>query len=388
MALLAYLVALSVADIATPDRFMRLAPFLSLAPFAASAVLSLRQTVIVSVLSVAIVGVTYTPMMGGVLISGVSPTNRTMLLLHAAAAGVLSVILCRSRLDREDRLLEREARLRTTAEAAQRLLLRELPLFADDVTVDGFYIAASHEALIGGDIYEVLPTPFGTRAVIGDVRGKGLPAMGAGSAVLTAFREGAYQEPTLETVVERMEQGLMRYEKSVSNDGGELFVTALVLEIAGPDAIRIIDCGHVPPFIIADDDVVEVGIEEPGLPLGLKNLAAEPRRVQDLQMTSGSRLLACTDGVSEARDPAGNFYPLADRLRSWPNLSTARMLPLLRADLEGHSLTELTDDVAVLVVEREGWNTAAGAPNSSRNEMRAQPRSPTRPDDITTAAGR
>lgn len=345
MALLGYLVLFTAADAATPDHFLRLAPFTALAPFVASALLSLRQTAVVAVLCVALITVEYT-----FVIADISPANRWVILLYTPVAGAISLIICRGR-------LEREEHVRATSEAAQRLLLRELPLRADDVVVSGFYITSDHGALIGGDIYEVLSTPFGTRAVIGDVQGKGLPAMGAGSAVLTAFRESAYQEPKLRTVVERMEQGLMRYGKRIQND--ELFVTALVLEISCPEAIRIIDCGHVAPFIIGDGDVKEVLIEEPGLPLGMSDLVDEQRRELDLKVTSGGRLLACTDGVSEARDSAGAFYPLADRLRRWPRLSTDRMLAQLRADLESHSPGELSDDVAVLVVDRGGATAAA-----------------------------
>jgi hypothetical protein len=340
VALLVYLVLFAATDAATPDHFIRIAPFTALAPFVASALLSLRQTAVIAVLCVTLITVEY-----AFVIDGVSPANRWLILLYTPVAGAISLVICRGR-------LEREERVRATSEAAQRLLLRELPLRADDVVVSGFYITSDHGALIGGDIYEVLSTPFGTRAVIGDVRGKGLPAMGAGAAVLTAFREGAYQEPKLRTVVERMDQGLMRYGRRVQND--ELFVTALVLEIADPETVRIIDCGHVPPFIIGDGDVMEVWIEEPGLPLGMSDLVDEQRRVLDLKMTSGGRLLACTDGVSEARDAAGVFYPLADRLRRWPDLPTDRMLALLRADLERHSPGELSDDVAVLVVDRRG----------------------------------
>lgn len=75
--------------------------------------------------------------------------------------------------------------------------------------------------------------------------------------------------------------------------------------------------------------------EEPGLPLGLSDLVDEQRRVHDLKVAGGGRLLTCTDGVSEARDSAGDCYPVAARLRHRPHLPTDRMPALLRADPGG-----------------------------------------------------
>jgi serine phosphatase RsbU (regulator of sigma subunit) len=126
----------------------------------------------------------------------------------------VSLFVFRVRLEREERI----KRLRLTAAAAQRLLLRSLPLLSGYVVADGFYVAAEREAMVGGDIYEVLSTPYGTRMVIGDSRGKRLPAIGASAAVLTAFREGAYLQPDLRTVVERMEQGLLRREDEAARE--------------------------------------------------------------------------------------------------------------------------------------------------------------------------
>src|SRR5215212_4141793 len=39
------------------------------------------------------------------------------------------------------------------------------------------YLSAAEEALIGGDFYDAAFTPHGLRLIVGDVRGKGLPAV-------------------------------------------------------------------------------------------------------------------------------------------------------------------------------------------------------------------
>lgn len=343
IALLAYVVVAGALDGVISDDLLRLAPVSMLAPFAAGALLSFRRTVVVCGLYLGMTVVLY-----GMWHGGVSTPNRIAIIASAAAVCLVSVAVCRVRVGREERM----KRLRLTAGAAQRLLLRSLPLPAGDVLVDGFYVAAEKEALVGGDIYEVLSTPYGTRMVIGDVRGKGLSAIGASAAVLTAFREAAYQETALQTVVHRMEEGLLRYEEISGTEPDEEFVTALVLETMGPESLRVIDCGHLSPYVVSGGEVVEVEINEPGLPLGLGGLTGAPRRWQDIKVPIGGRVLMFTDGVIEARNPDGDFYPLTERLREWPLLPTSELLNRLRADLHTHAGGRLRDDAALLVVQR------------------------------------
>lgn len=235
-ALVAYLALIGALDTVMPDPLLRLTPFAVLAPVVAAALLSLRMTAAVCALYLVLTGLNY-----GLLIQHISEPNWVAISVSALAACLVSLVVYRVRLEREERI----KRLRPTAGAAQRLLLRSLPLQAGDVTADGFYEAAEREAIVGGDIYEVLWTPYGTRMVIGDVRGKGLPAIGASAAVLTTFREGTYREPDLRTVVALMEEGLLRWEDQSAREPEEEFVTALIVETLGRD-LRVIDCGHFP----------------------------------------------------------------------------------------------------------------------------------------------
>jgi serine phosphatase RsbU (regulator of sigma subunit) len=340
--LLLYEALVGAGDMLTSDAEIRLLPFSALGPFAASALFSFRQTIAVCALFLAFVSVDYS------YVTDVSATQHTVIIVSSAVLCVLALGVCWVRLGREERM----RRLALTAEAAQRLLLRPLPLRTGDVAVNGFYVAAERESLVGGDLYEGLPTPHGTRVVIGDVRGKGLPAIGGSAAVLTAFREGAYQEATIVKVAERMEKGLERYGYTAASDPRERFVTALIIETAGPDTYRLVDCGHEPPFVITRGAVAEVQIDDPGLPLGMGDLTDEPRRAQEVKVPTGGRLLACTDGVSEARNPAGEFYPLAERLADFRDLPTDQLLERIRKDLVAHTHGSLSDDVALLVVQR------------------------------------
>ena len=91
-------------------------------------------------------------------------------LLVAAALSVAAVAIAASRQRRERRL----AQMTLIAETAQRAVLRTLPSSVGDVGFAARYVSAAEEARIGGDLYEVVSTRHGTRAIVGDVKGKGL----------------------------------------------------------------------------------------------------------------------------------------------------------------------------------------------------------------------
>jgi serine phosphatase RsbU (regulator of sigma subunit) len=76
----------------------------------------------------------------------------------------------------------------------------------------------------GGDIHDVMATPFGVRLLVGDVMGTGLPANRTGLTVLNAWRDLAFTEPSLAGVAVRLHALIARSQHP------ERFVTAGVSE--------------------------------------------------------------------------------------------------------------------------------------------------------------
>ncbi|MFJ9647109.1 PP2C family protein-serine/threonine phosphatase [Streptomyces sp. NPDC101206] len=162
------------------------------------------------------------------------------------------------------------ARLRRSQEiagAAQRALLRPLPARIEGLAVAAAQLSASRGAAVGGDLYEAVPTPYGVRVVIGDVRGHGLPALAAAAAVLGAFREAAYDEAALAGVLRRMERALARHVRQRAraehpstcpaepeSPSAEEFVTVLLLEIGRDGAVTALNCGHPWPVLLRRPD--------------------------------------------------------------------------------------------------------------------------------------
>ena len=112
------------------------------------------------------------------------------------AIGAMAVVVAGIRRRREERL----ARMTAVAEAVQLALLPPLPPEMTGITIAARYRSATREASVGGDLYEIIPTGYGIRVIIGDVRGKGLDAVLLAQHVLSAFRRAAVAVPAMEHV--------------------------------------------------------------------------------------------------------------------------------------------------------------------------------------------
>ncbi|WP_158936016.1 PP2C family protein-serine/threonine phosphatase, partial [Streptomyces sp. NRRL WC-3719] len=145
-------------------------------------------------------------------------------LLALGLIGAVSTLLAWVRGRRNAQLVT----VRTVAEAAQYAVLPPLPPRVGPVRCGALYQAAVHTALVGGDLYDVQPGPYGVRAVVADVKGHGLGAVSTVAALLGAFREAVLDEPELAGVAARMDRRLV--VDAARREDEELFATALLLE--------------------------------------------------------------------------------------------------------------------------------------------------------------
>ncbi|MFD8372346.1 PP2C family protein-serine/threonine phosphatase [Streptomyces sp. NPDC059688] len=265
-----------------------------------------------------------------------------------ALVGALGTVLAAHRTHRERTLAD----VRFVADIAQRVLLKPVPHRIGGLRLDSLYLSADAEARIGGDLYEAVPTAYGVRLLIGDVRGKGLPAVETAAALLGAFREAAHDEPDLPALADRVETSMSR--RATQLGGSELaerFVTAVFAEIPpGGNVVRVVNCGHPPPVLIRPGEVRELDRGRSAPPLNLGMLVGDTYTVDEYDFGPGDQLLLYTDGITETRDPAGTFYPLLQRLRSWGPLPPRELLENLHDDLRAYSHNRLTDDTAALSV--------------------------------------
>ncbi|MZD05904.1 SpoIIE family protein phosphatase [Streptomyces sp. SID5785] len=255
---------------------------------------------------------------------------------------LLSVLIAWVRSRRDEQLVT----VRTVAEAAQFAVLPPLPERVGSVRCAGLYRAAQREALVGGDFFDVRSVPGGVRAVVGDVQGHGLSAVGTVAGLLGAFREAVLDQPDLEGVAARLDRRLV--VDAAEGEPTELFATAVFLEFpAGSADVRVVCCGHPPPLLLRAGQVTELPVAaSPPLGLGVAGIA--PPEVLTVALAAGDRLLALTDGVTEARNAAGDFYPLPERLPALVQADPAALSDAVWRDVVRFAGT-VRDDLTLLV---------------------------------------
>ncbi|AUY52036.1 serine/threonine-protein phosphatase [Streptomyces sp. CB01881] len=300
-----------------------------------------------------------------------SEQHHVWVYISTLLAGVMGTALSWQRIRQGRTLL----RARTVAETLQRTVLRPVPERAGGLRVAGLYRPAEAEVLVGGDLYEVCDTRFGARVLLGDVRGKGLGAVRTVADVLGAFRATAHDTAGLVELAEQLDRAVLR--DAAARGDEELFVTAVLLQYRpGAEYVEIVNRGHVTPLLLSGHTITPVRCPFE-LPLGLGSLgraaSGEPGApavpevravpavptVPEVQtgpaavaLPPGHTLLLYTDGVSEARDAAGAFYPLARRLATLGTTAPDRLVSFLARDVHAYA-GALADDLAVLALARE-----------------------------------
>ncbi|MFY1695345.1 MULTISPECIES: PP2C family protein-serine/threonine phosphatase [unclassified Solwaraspora] len=339
-AALALIAVITVIDVVTQTSAVVLG-FLSLAPLLAAAVEKTRRTALVTVVACLVALIAGLP-------SGMFGSLDHLLRSSVVfAVGIVSIYVARSRNLREARL----RRMTEIAEVAQRAVLRSPPPVLDDVALVARYLSASEAANVGGDLYATVASPYGVRLIIGDACGKGLQAVQMAATVMGAFRQSAFVQPELTAVAADLDQAVHR--DAVSTGQPAQFVTAALVQLHG-DTVTVINCGHPAPALRTAEGTLE--ILEPAdrhPPLGLRRDAPDPAPVIRV-WHPGDRLLLYTDGLIEARNGGGEFLS-STRVTACLDLpDRSEALDRIVAELQRHAGGQISDDAALLLVERQG----------------------------------
>ncbi|MPY60244.1 PP2C family protein-serine/threonine phosphatase [Streptomyces spongiae] len=278
------------------------------------------------------------------------------------------------------RVLLRELRqTRRGAGAARSTLLRPLPARIDGLATAAAQLPADPGAAVGGDLYDVIATDHGVRVVMGDVRGHGRGATGTVAALLGSFREVVHDEVELACVLRRLDRALARHLRERATVGpdteaqvAEEFVTVLLLEIRRDGELRALNCGHPWPYLLSDGHVRHLTGADPLPPLGPFPLPTELPPVDCGRLRPGEALFLHTDGVTDARDGQGRFFPLlatlSEVVRTTSRISPHTVLRTVLTALLRHAGGAPTDDIALLVLRND--RPARRAPSGARGTAR------------------
>ena len=169
-----------------------------------------------------------------------------------------------------------------------------------------FYEAANQ---VGGDYFDYVPLSGGRYTiVVADVVGHGVPAAllmaRLSSQVRFCLASGA--EPG---------EALAQVNNAFGEIGIEGRFVTFWLGVLDPanHTLTVANAGHMPTMIRrTNGDVVEVGENETGLPVGVMDDVEYDQLT--IELSSGEMVVMYTDGVNEAADPADELYSI-DRIR-------------------------------------------------------------------------
>jgi len=253
------------------------------------------------------------------------------------------------------RLYASEARAAENARLERGLLPQ--PLVSDTgVQIVARYTPGRHQALLGGDFYDVVERADGDLfLLIGDVAGHGPDEAALGVCLRIAWRTLVLAGVDPETILPSM-AAVLTSERSSE----EVFATVTMVRVdAGRSTARFWLAGHPWPLLIAGDHASSLPIRVTGIALGVDDTATWV--ATDLAIDRSDRLLLFTDGLVEGYTGLdqssrlgedGMRELLAQRLRS--GATGQALVEGLMHDVRSKNGGELTDDVAILLVSWAG----------------------------------
>lgn len=240
----------------------------------------------------------------------------------------------------EQRALESDLLL---AASIQRRLLPNLELAPTGWDVRFHYQPAG---MVSGDYCDLVETRDGLLFMLGDVSGKGVAASMLMSHLHATFRSLAEAGLPLDRMVE--DANRIFCESTLAGQ----YATLVVGRAAEDGSVEFVSAGHLPLLHIHGDGVAPK--DSTGVPLGMFCNARFP--VHRLTLSPGDVVFLYTDGLTEARNRAGQEYGL-QRIRALAarNLGKASdgLISECLEDLAsfGEGLKQ-TDDLTLLALRR------------------------------------
>src|SRR4051794_40019448 len=230
-------------------------------------------------------------------------------------------------------------------------LLPPLTFVSPSVAVAGV-LAPSEQ--VAGDSFDYALNGTTLSVAIFDAMGHGLEAATLATVAVAALRNARRAGLDLCGTVRAVDAAIG------GQFGPDRFVTGIIGELdISTGWWGWTTCGHHPALLVRDGKVGKKLDSVIGAPLGL-GLLDQPPPIGQERLQPGDRLLLYTDGVIEARDPAGEFFgterlvELATRQNAAGRPAAETLRRLTHAILR-HQDGDLQDDATTVLVE---WLTS------------------------------
>jgi PAS domain S-box-containing protein len=243
------------------------------------------------------------------------------------------------------RLYTGQARIAATLQ--QSLLPDALP------TIDGWALAALYRPAgdgveVGGDFYDVFPTPAGWLVVIGDITGKGVAAAAMTAVVRHSARIVGEETPEPALILSRLDATL--------RGQSQLSLCSVLCLLVRDGRVTISSAGHPLPLLLRDGRAEAVGQSGP-----LLGAFADASWLQTaVELAAGETLVLYTDGVTDAVGENGERFGdhrLAELLGRCAGCQPDDLLAVLEGELTRFQVGAQADDTAALALRRRSPTT-------------------------------
>ncbi len=244
---------------------------------------------------------------------------------------------------REQQALERDL------EMAARIQAELLP--RPDFVFGDWRVARHYEAAgpVSGDYCDLVSDGDGSLYfILGDVSGKGIAAAMLMTQLHAMFRSLISIGLPLNQLVERASS--LFCESTLPTH----YATLVCGKAEASGEVELCNAGHLPALWLSSDGVAS--IEATGLPLGI--FCEEEFSCRRLHLAPGDSLLLYTDGLSEARNEAGEEYGLERLSKLMSARAATSPQALVNACLEDlkrfRGGASKTDDLTIMAIRRSG----------------------------------
>ncbi|MFJ1753674.1 SpoIIE family protein phosphatase [Kitasatospora sp. NPDC088134] len=257
-------------------------------------------------------------------------------------ADTLKEIAARAALSLDNARLHRaESKVATTL---QRSMIPTRPPKIPGVQIAHRYMPGDRKAEVGGDWFDAIQLP-GSRValVVGDVMGHGLHSAAAMGRFRTAMQTLA--------ALDLPPGQLLRHLDNLAQKLGDDHLATCLYAVYDPinRTCELASAGHVPPVLVHPDGRGELLELPSGAPIGVGGV---PFLTKKIDVSDGSMLVLCTDGLVEVRggDIGEGLAALCGNLidpKQTPDEACDRVLNTLHSD-------DRQDDIALLVARFDG----------------------------------
>jgi sigma-B regulation protein RsbU (phosphoserine phosphatase) len=160
---------------------------------------------------------------------------------------------------------------------------------------------------VGGDYLDVREMhAYCWSAIVAEISGKGV-----GAALLASLMQGMFLAAPFTKL--SMEEMMFRVNRFLNDrTGGEQYATVFYCTVEASGVMHWVNAGHPRPLLMRASGQME-SVEANGLPVGM--LEDSVYQVEECKLQPGDKIVVYSDGITEARNGAGEFFGV-ERMRS------------------------------------------------------------------------